>query len=273
MVVADSFNELTAKLEIAGEKILQYFTGNRMVANAEKTGLLILRPTLSKSEHVSISLAGTTIQESTDQKVLGVHVQNDFKYVKHIKKVKADLQYALSVLRRLRKSLGKKELSQVASGIFTSHLRYCLPVFASSYLRTGESDAYSTLMQELQVCQNDMIRILTGNKRSERVRIRDMLTETKTLSVNQLLGYSMLIETWKARNSNIPVLSSLLDRKRVDNRTLRSDSMSLVSPTVNEPFTVGTSKLWNLSSQRFKTTNLLTIAKIEARKLAETLPI
>jgi len=83
----------------------------------------------------------------------------------------------------------------------------------------------------------------------------------------------MLIETWKARNSNIPVLSSLLDRKRVDNRTLRSDSMSLVSPTVNEPFTVGTSKLWNLSSQRFKTTNLLTIAKIEARKLAETLPI
>ena len=132
---------------------------------------------------------------------------------------------------------------------------------------------YSTLLHELQVCQNDMLRILTGNKRSEKIRVKDMLRETKTLSVNQLLGYCMLIETWKARNSNIPVLSSLLDRKRVDNRTLRSDSMSLVSPTVNEPFTVGTSKLWNLSSQRFKTTNLLTIAKIEARKLAETLPI
>jgi len=83
----------------------------------------------------------------------------------------------------------------------------------------------------------------------------------------------MLIETWKARNLKIPVLSSLLDRKRVDNRTLRSDSLSLVSPTVTEPFSVGTAKLWNLSSQRFKTTNLLTIAKIEARKTAEQLPL
>jgi len=274
-VIANSLNEITEKLQIEGERMLRYFTGNKMVANPEKTGLLILRPTLPKvqNEKVCISLAGKQIEESKDQKALGVHVQSDFKFTKHILKVKADLQYALSVLRRLQKSLGKKEMSQIANGIFTSHLRYCLPVYASSHLRTGESDMYSTLLHELQVCQNDMLRILTGNKRSEKIRVKDMLRETKTLSVNQLLGYCMLIETWKARNLKIPGLSSLLDRKRVDNRTLRSDSLSLVSPTVTEPFSVGTAKLWNLSSQRFKTTNLLTIAKIEARKTAEQLPL
>ena len=56
-------------------------------------------------------------------------------------------------------------------------------------------------------------------------------------------------------------------------RTLRSESMGLVKPSINEAYTQLSSKLWNLASPRFRNTNLLTIAKIEARKLVDTLPL
>ena len=275
-VVADSIEELQEKLELEGERVLKYFANNKMVANPEKTGLLVLRPTHSKAsiDQLTIDLLGSIIYESEDQKLLGVQMQNNLKFTKQIEKVKKELQYALSVMSRLSKTLRKKELKQIAHGIFMSKLSYCLSVYGSSMLRTKESDAQSTLLQSLQVCQNDLLRILTGNKRSDRVRVQDMLTEKKMLSVNQLLGYSMIVETWKARNFNIPVLCSLLGRKRpLDNKTLRSDTFSQVSTSFDEPFAKGTAMLWNMSSDRFKSINLLVVAKSEARKLAELLPL
>jgi len=118
-VEADNLNELMEKLQTIGEKVLWYFANNKMVTNPEKTGLMILRPTLATiNEEVSLRLAESEINESKEHKILGVIVQNDFKFTKHTKKVKGDLQHALSVLSRLRKSLGRKELTQIANGIF-----------------------------------------------------------------------------------------------------------------------------------------------------------
>ena len=154
-----------------------------------------------------------------------------------------------------------------------SKLRYCLPVYGGGLLRTKESESQSGLLQSLQVCQNDMLRILTGNKRSAHIRVQDMLMETKMNSVNQILGYSMVIETWKARNFNVPVLASLFERERSDGRTLRSDTGSQVLASFNETFSRGAATLWNMSSNSLKSTNLLIIAKAEARKLAKSLPL
>ena len=100
-----------------------------------------------------------------------------------------------------------------------------------------------------------------------------MLMETKMNSVNQILGYSMVIETWKARNFNVPVLASLFERERSDGRTLRSDTGSQVLASFNETFSRGAATLWNMSSHSLKSTNLLIIAKAEARKLAKSLPL
>jgi len=81
------------------------------------------------------------------------------------------------------------------------------------------------------------------------------------------------METWKARAFNVPVIASLLDNKRDDSRSLRSDTHGLVRSSVDEPFANNTAKLWNLASERFRSTNLLVIAKIEAKKLAISLPV
>jgi len=275
-VVADTREELIKKLEIYSERVLSFFSSNRMDANPGKTGLLVLRPMGSnvQKSKVEIRLGDATVHESDVEKLLGVQIQSNLKWNEQTKKVKAELQYALSVLQRLQPTLGKKDLKTIANGIFMSRLRYALPVYGSAILRLKETDSLPADAKELQVLQNDMLRLLTGNKRRDKVRITEMLRETNILSVNQLIAYGMLMEVWKAKEFDLPFLGSLLVRtSRSDERTLRSDSGSILSPALPEYFSETSSRLWNMCSERFKTTNLLKIAQSEARKFVMTLPV
>ena len=154
-----------------------------------------------------------------------------------------------------------------------SRVRYCLPVFAAESLRFQETDPKSNLIQKLQRSQNDMLRIVTGSRRRDRVRIVDMLESTGFLSVNQTSAYSLLLELWKSREFCVPFLSDLLERRRNDERNLRSDSAGKLSTVGRDSLALNSEHLWNLSSERFRTTNLLSIAKIEAKKVAKSLPI
>ena len=118
-----------------------------------------------------------------------------------------------------------------------------------------------------------MLRIITKNRLSDHVKISDMLQSTGLLSVNQMIGYSMTMEMWKAQNFNVPHLGTLDRQGRDGTRILRSDTNENVTAIVSEPFSVCTEKLWNSATKKFRETNLLKVAKAEARQLARTLPI
>ena len=179
----------------------------------------------------------------------------------------------MSVLWRLRKVLGNKEMKLFADGLFMSRIRYCLPVFGIESLRANENEPTSSIIGELQKAQNRVLRIITGRKRSDHVKIADMLETTGFLSINQMLAYSCLMEMWKARSFNVPVLGDLFDRKRQDSRTLRSNTFDIVDSNCEEQLVKKLVKLWNSSTKSFKETNLLVIAKREARTLAKSLPL
>jgi len=100
-----------------------------------------------------------------------------------------------------------------------------------------------------------------------------MLEKTHMLSMNQLAAYSTLLEMWKARTFNVPHLATILANDQDDNRTLRSDTANNLRSSVTEPFGLCAEKLWNLSSRRFRSTNLLNVAKCEARLTALQLPL
>ena len=123
------------------------------------------------------------------------------------------------------------------------------------------------------IVKADALRTITGNKRSDHVRVRDMLRSTKMLSMNQLAGYGLLLELWKSRAFDVPLLSSLHVKGGTSGMSLRSDTSNNLRATVVEPYSLCTEKLWNLTSDRFKLTNLVTVAKIEARATALQLPL
>ena len=276
LVEANTLDELRVRLRDEGEKLLRFFASNRLVANPSKTGLLVFRPRAPNQSEAdtSIELVGETISESAEQKILGVIIGNDLKWTGHFDKVKHECHYRLSTLHRLRYYLNGRQLKTIADGIIISRLRYCLPVWGAEIVRFSDSDPLSSGSHDLQVILNDTMRIITGNRRRDHVKISDMLTSTGMLSVNQMAAYSILMDTWKARAFKVPYLSDLLrETQPRGDRVLRSDSANLLQASVAEPFTTCAQRLWNSSSVVFRMTNLLSVAKAEARKTAMLLPI
>ena len=208
-----------------------------------------------------------------EEKILGIKIQSDLKWDSHFKTMKSQLQYRVGVLGRLKTVLGRRELKSITEGLVNSKIRYCLSVFGAEYLRLSDDESTGKLMQDLQVLQNDSMRVITNHKRSEHIRAADMLHDVGCLSVNRTLAYIILIENWKAINFKVPVLKETLTECTSENRTLRSVTAHLVKPSSQEPYSIASSKLWNLASVRFRKTNLINIAKKEAKELVNRLPL
>jgi len=193
-VDGDNEAELRNKLEAEGANILKYFASNRLVANPSKTALVVFRPKAQDS--FRIKLSGEVIEETSSEKLLGVYVQNDLKWTKQIEKLTSEVNYAVSVLARLKVHLGKKELGIIADGLVMSKIRYCLPVFAAESLRLCDTDPQAVTLKRLQLAQNDMLRVINHKRRRDHIRIMDMLEGMNMLSVNQLTAYALTLEPW-----------------------------------------------------------------------------
>ena len=221
----------------------------------------------------SINLCHEKIMESSEERMLGVIVQNNLKFASHVEKVKSSTFHNLFKLRRLQHVLSPAHLKMIAEGTVQSQIRYCLSVYGAEYLRLSDSDPRTGPGTQLQTIQNNMLRVITKNRLCDRVKISNMLQTTGLLSVNQMIGYGIIMEMWKARNFCVPHLGSLHRRGRDDTRTLRSDSNENVFATTPDPFSVCAEKLWNSASKKFRDTNLLKVAKVEAKQLARLLPV
>ncbi len=112
-----------------------------------------------------------------------------------------------------------------------------------------------------------MMRVVLNIKRSDRISTEKLLKKCKMLSINQILCKTILLEVWKAFKFNVTSISGAFkkrENKRFNNLLQCSlDPKSIISVA---------SKLWEKTSDRFKETNLITVAKKEAQSLAKKLP-
>jgi hypothetical protein len=88
----------------------------------------------------------------------------------------------------------------VAEGICISKLRYGLAAYGIP--RMSQDEPRRALMQDLQVQQNDIARVLTGSRRSDKVPVAVLLKNAGMTSVNLMLAETILMETWRLLNGD-----------------------------------------------------------------------
>ena len=256
-------------LENEANKTFQYFASNGLVANPGKTVLMMIKPKgNSFNAKQKIILDGKEIMESKCERMLGVSVSNDLKWNSHISKVKQKVNHGLYTLKRLKKCLDQKNLRIIAEGLVSAHFRYCNATFLSEKVRMHKEDTLNKDMNDLQMLQNRMMRTVLGIKLTDKVSIEKMLCDMKMLSVNQQTCLSILMETWKSLNLGIESISQNFQRRS----SLRY-SNNLQGDRDPNSFISRAAKLYNMTSEKFKTTNLTKVAQQEAKKLVKSLPI
>ena len=220
-----------SKLEHDSKSLLSFFASNNLPVNDDKTTFILFGPDKSATrEQHKLSIGNAQIPSQPSVKILGVTLSNNCSWNDHLDELNAKLNYRLYILRHLRNLLPQKALQIVAEGIFTSQIRYCLPLFFRP--RLSEQDPLQHTNTRLQKAQNEMTRTLYGLKISDKTNMTKLRAEKNILSVNQMLCLATLCETRKITlHGTIPsILSDIQPSSEKSSMTTRSQTHSKLRP-------------------------------------------
>ena len=103
-------------------KLLNWFKINSMKANPEKFRFMILS---KKSYQLQkISAITFTIDESDEVELLGMTIDKELNFSKHIDKLCCNAQYKLHALRQIRKYLSLEKTKMLGNAFIDSQFNY-----------------------------------------------------------------------------------------------------------------------------------------------------
>jgi hypothetical protein len=173
-------------------------------------------------------------------------------------------------------------LRQLALGLVNGKLLHAMA--AVTMPRLGSSSCQTASDRATQVAVNDVARTLTGTRRTEHVRVGDLLHRARVPSVNELAIVATATETWRAYHSEDGgqgqrnPLGQLMFGGRYDVPTNGRTSRSLTSGRVpillrgQNTFVVHGAEIWNASPE-LRAAKTIAEAKRVAKEIARKAPI
>ena len=133
---SNTIEDINIDLSSNATNVSKWMLENQLCLNADKTHVLISGTShrlarMNVSQNLNVTMDGQRLQESQEkcEKILGVQVQSDLKWSKHVLSLRSKLKQRLAGLAKIRKVASIDSKSRVADGIFTSILTYCLPLW------------------------------------------------------------------------------------------------------------------------------------------------
>ena len=259
--------EALKKLQKESNNILDFMNSNGLIANPEKTGLLIFRPNSQQKGKTSLKVGDAVVEEKEEEKLLGLIIDNKLKWNSHINDMRSKLNQRVALLRRLKQWLPRDCLALVAQGLVLSKIRYGLPVFGQPRLQ--ESDPLSSHCRSLQITVNNIMRILTNNKLSDRVPIKELHASTGLPSLNQMVVQAILMETWKILNGKSGVSESIFQKVDGVTRAASVGELKLPKKRNGTGFVYNGAKIWNQTPTEIRLTKNLYSAKNKIKSFSK----
>ena len=197
--VKPSIEEINVNLNVNCQAISEWMYTNKMCLNADKTHLMICgtghRLSKISQDNISISIDDTRLERSDSdfENVLGVSLQQNLKWTKHVQNLQSKLKVRLAGLRKIRNILSFDRRNQVAKAIFESVLIYCIPAWGGTFKGN---------IEDLQVLQNraaEFVLQLPGRSNREQ-----MFHRLGWLTVHQLAVFHTILAVYKIRKSKEP---------------------------------------------------------------------
>jgi hypothetical protein len=129
-------------------------------------------------------------------------------------------------------------------------------------------------MQDLQVRQNDIARVLTGSRRSDKVPVAVLLKNAGMTSVNLMVAETILMETWRLLNGDSADKTKMTSYNSVCPMTTRArmgGKLELGEPL--NSFMYHGARLWNSAPQEVKVAKTKFAAKKAVKKSVEKFPL
>ena len=245
-------------LQFDVKNTLKWFKVNSLKANPEKFQFMVLGSKKNKSYILDID--GIKITDTHEVKLLGVTIDKELKFDKHIENLCKNATYKLHALRRLRKYLTLDKAKLLANSFIHSQFNYAplIWMFASKTLISKVNKLH---YRTLQVVHNDYDH-----------SYEELLNTINDVSIHQKHLRYLVTEIYKSiRNLNPEFMWEYFQQKPTTYR-LRNGSLLALPPARSTRYGINSllfrsSLIWNTLPNTIKTSSTVTELKIKLKAL------
>jgi hypothetical protein len=197
---------VASKLEVIAARFVKFAKGNGMSINACKTQLMYSRGNSSKSSssrnsNGTVIVDGVNIEPSETFKLLRVVFDRSLSMAPQEASVAMSAHQRASLVARLVHHLPRgKILRQLSMGLLCGKVSHALA--AVSTPRLLPEDKEHVRKSAVQVSLNDAARTITGCKRTDRVKVSDLIRRAGVTSFNHQVASATGMEAWSAFSSS-----------------------------------------------------------------------
>ena len=204
------------------QHVCSWLHANKFSLNTLKRKYMIIESKFSLSyiNYIpNINILGHNIERVDQIEQLGVTIDDQLKWDKHVDKLCKNLSSALFSMRQV-KFLSKSSLLTIYRSLVESRLRYCNAVW---------SNCGTSLINKLQHLQNRAVELIHPEFRS--VDISRAFKEQSLLNVQQLIDYSTISMVYDSIHGNCPeyLIELFVPAHDIHNYQTRPTRMNLVA--------------------------------------------
>ena len=238
-VSGTSIQEIQNKLNHTMCKLHEWTLMNKVILNTDKTKVMLV------GSHQRIStydVNGKRLECVSNYKCLGVTIDVNLTFSKHVENISLLIKQKLGIVRRLRESLTQYQLKQLYLGYVLPHALYCCTVWSSRFKYNVD------MLNKLYKRAAYII-----SRQSWHIPLRQVLNGINWPTLNELFDKATCCLVFKCINNLAPPAMSdqfvLLDD--VMQRTTRNSNKNQLKPfKYNTEFYSNTSvnygvKVWN----------------------------
>ena len=172
------------------QNVIEWFKLNSMKANPDKFQFMVLGK--NKPEFVSINIDGNLIKSSSEVVLLGITIDSELKFRKHIDELCKRASFKLHALQRIRKYLTVEKARLIANAFIDSQFNYA-PLIWMFAGKTAINKICKIHHRTLQVVYNDYSKTYD-----------ELLEISKTTSIHQRHLKCLAIEVFKSISHSNP---------------------------------------------------------------------
>ena len=257
------------KLAVTSElnNLTCWLRANKLSLNVAKTELMIIgsRQRLNtQCEEINISIDDSTIKRVDHIKSLGLTIDAQLSWSKHVDEISKKVSSAIGALKRVRPFIPTDVAVQIYNALILPHFDYCSPVW------DGMSGCLSDKLQKLQ---NRAARVITQSPFDTSSNILLAMLRWEKLSLRRKKQKALIM--YKTLNELAPdYLQCLFTERHVNDYNLRNleGKLSLPKPNTNylkRSFCYSGACLWNNLPQDLKTVCSIRQFKRGIKKVSE----
>ena len=174
-----------------------WLKSNKLTPNYTKTKFMIISHDKNAKSNFEVTINKVPISNCYSYKYLGIIFDDDLKWKTHFEHVSKKMSQAAGIIAKLRNYVSGR------------HLKLVYNCFAQCYLQYGVlcwGNSSKTIMEPLQKQQNKILKLMSGIKRNDYVRLDQVYHAEKMLKVSDIARLELAKFMYRYHKFKVPNL-------------------------------------------------------------------